>query len=44
MSKAAKRKVVMHFSRGGFLYVIDRTNGDLLSAEPFENGKLGDAG
>ncbi len=34
--KGAKRKVVMHFSRGGFLYVIDRTNGDLLSAEPFE--------
>jgi len=23
-------------SRGGFLYVIDRTNGELLAAEPFE--------
>jgi len=34
--KGTKRKVVMHFSRGGFLYVIDRTNGELLSAEPFE--------
>jgi alcohol dehydrogenase (cytochrome c) len=31
-----KRKVAMHFSRGGFLYVIDRTNGKLLSAKPFE--------
>ena len=34
--KGVKRKVAMHFSRGGFLYVIDRTNGELLSAEPFE--------
>ncbi|HET7766999.1 MAG TPA: PQQ-dependent dehydrogenase, methanol/ethanol family [Burkholderiales bacterium] len=32
----AKRKVMMHFSRGGFLYVLDRTNGKLLSAKPFE--------
>ncbi len=32
----SKRKVAMHFSRGGFLYVIDRTNGKLLSAKPFE--------
>jgi alcohol dehydrogenase (cytochrome c) len=32
----AKRKVAMHFSRGGFLYVLDRTNGKLLSAKPFE--------
>jgi alcohol dehydrogenase (cytochrome c) len=31
-----KRKVTMHFSRGGFLYVIDRTNGELLAANPFE--------
>jgi alcohol dehydrogenase (cytochrome c) len=34
--KGVKRKVTMHFSRGGFLYVIDRTNGELLAAEPFE--------
>lgn len=34
--KGVKRKVTMHFSRGGFLYVIDRTNGELISAEPFE--------
>ena len=27
ISRRHKRKVVMHFSRGGFLYVIDRTNG-----------------
>jgi len=32
----AKRKVMMHFSRGGFLYVLDRTNGKLLSAKTFE--------
>ena len=32
----AKRKVMMHFSRGGFLYVLDRTNGKLLSAKAFE--------
>ena len=32
----AKRKVMMHFSRGGFLYVLDRTSGKLLSAKAFE--------
>jgi alcohol dehydrogenase (cytochrome c) len=31
-----KRKVVMHVARNGFLYVLDRTNGQLLSAKPFE--------
>jgi alcohol dehydrogenase (cytochrome c) len=31
-----KRKVAMHMSRGGFLYVLDRTNGKLISAQPFE--------
>ena len=30
------RKVVMHLSRGGFLYVLDRTNGKLIAASPFE--------
>jgi alcohol dehydrogenase (cytochrome c) len=30
-----KRKVVMQMNRNGFLYVIDRTNGKLLSAKPF---------
>jgi alcohol dehydrogenase (cytochrome c) len=34
--KGTKRKAVMHLSRGGFLYVVDRTNGKLISAEPFE--------
>jgi len=34
--EGTKRKVAMHFSRGGFLYVLDRTNGKLLSAKPFE--------
>jgi alcohol dehydrogenase (cytochrome c) len=34
--KGTPRKVAMHFSRGGFLYVLDRTNGELLSAKPFE--------
>ena len=31
-----KRKVVMHVARNGFLYVLDRTNGKLLSAKPYE--------
>ena len=30
------RKVAMNMSRNGFLYVIDRTNGQLISAQPFE--------
>ena len=30
-----KRKVVMQMNRNGFLYVLDRTNGQLLSAKPF---------
>jgi alcohol dehydrogenase (cytochrome c) len=30
------RKVVMQLNRNGFLYVIDRTNGKLLSAKPYE--------
>jgi len=32
----AKRKVVMQLNRNGFLYVLDRTNGKLLAANPFE--------
>ena len=31
-----KRKVIMQLNRNGFLYVIDRTNGKLLAANPFE--------
>jgi alcohol dehydrogenase (cytochrome c) len=34
--QGAKRKVVMQLNRNGFLYVIDRTNGKLISAEPYE--------
>jgi alcohol dehydrogenase (cytochrome c) len=30
------RKVAMHMSRGGFLYVVDRTNGKLIAAPAFE--------
>jgi alcohol dehydrogenase (cytochrome c) len=30
------RKVAMQMNRNGFLYVLDRTNGQLLSAKPFE--------
>ena len=29
------RKVLMHFDRNAFAYVIDRTNGEVLSAQPF---------
>ena len=36
MSAAQKRKVIMQLNRNGFLYVIDRTNGKLISAKPFE--------
>jgi alcohol dehydrogenase (cytochrome c) len=31
-----KRKVIMQFNRNGFLYVIDRANGQLVAANPFE--------
>jgi alcohol dehydrogenase (cytochrome c) len=31
-----KRKVAMQLNRNGFLYVLDRTNGKLLSAKPYE--------
>lgn len=31
-----KRKVVMQLNRNGFLYVLDRTNGKLLAANPYE--------
>ncbi len=34
--EGAKRKVVMQMNRNGFLYVLDRVNGKLLSAKPFE--------
>jgi alcohol dehydrogenase (cytochrome c) len=30
------RKVVMQLNRNGFVYVIDRTNGGLISAKPYE--------
>src|SRR5215472_3388507 len=30
------RKVVMQFNRNGFLYVLDRTNGKLIAANPYE--------
>ena len=31
-----KRKVVMQLNRNGFLYVLDRTNGELISAKAYE--------
>ena len=31
-----KRKVVMQLNRNGFLYVLERANGKLLSAKPYE--------
>ncbi len=30
------RKVIMQLNRNGFMYVLDRTNGKLISAKPFE--------
>ena len=29
------RKVLIHMDRDGYIYVIDRTNGEVLSADPF---------
>ncbi|MDH5316394.1 MAG: PQQ-dependent dehydrogenase, methanol/ethanol family [Gemmatimonadota bacterium] len=34
----APRKVVMQASKNGFFYVIDRTNGQFISATPFVDG------
>jgi lanthanide-dependent methanol dehydrogenase len=31
------RKVLAHFDRNGFAYVLDRTTGELLKADPFVN-------
>ena len=31
-----KRKVMMQLNRNGFAYVLDRTNGGLISAKPYE--------
>ena len=31
------RKVILHAPKNGFFYVLDRTNGELISAEPFAN-------
>ena len=31
-----RRKVIMQLNRNGFLYVLDRTNGKLISAKPYE--------
>jgi alcohol dehydrogenase (cytochrome c) len=31
-----QRKVVMQLNRNGFVYVLDRTNGGLISAKPYE--------
>ena len=35
------RKVLMQAPKNGFFYVIDRINGELLSAEPFVDCELG---
>lgn len=33
--KAEKRKVLMQAPKNGFFYVLDRTNGEFISADPF---------
>lgn len=33
--KGRPRKLLLHANRNGFFYVLDRTNGELLRAEPF---------
>ncbi len=32
------RKTLVHFSKNGFAYVFDRTNGQLISATPYSDG------
>jgi alcohol dehydrogenase (cytochrome c) len=34
--KGHPRKVLVHPDRNGYVYVIDRTNGEVLSAEPLQ--------
>jgi alcohol dehydrogenase (cytochrome c) len=34
----AARKALVHFSKNGFAYVFDRTNGQLISATPYSDG------
>jgi alcohol dehydrogenase (cytochrome c) len=34
--EGAKRKVLMQLNRNGFLYVLDRANGQLIAANPYE--------
>ena len=38
MIKGELRKVLMQAPKNGFFYVIDRTNGELLSAEKYVRG------
>jgi PQQ-dependent dehydrogenase (methanol/ethanol family) len=33
--KGSKRQVLLHAERNGFLYVLDRTTGEVLAADPF---------
>ncbi len=32
------RKTIVHFSKNGYAYVLDRTNGQLISATPYADG------
>jgi lanthanide-dependent methanol dehydrogenase len=34
----AARKALVHFSKNGYAYVFDRTNGSLISATPYSDG------
>ena len=36
------RKALVNFDRNGFSYVLDRTNGELLLAQPFVHRELGE--
>ena len=36
------RKVLMAANRNGFFYVLDRTNGEFLSAKPYVQADLGE--
>ena len=40
--RRAPRKVLMQAPKNGFFYVLDRATGELISAEPFVDGDLGE--
>jgi alcohol dehydrogenase (cytochrome c) len=42
--KGQPRKVLVHPDRNGYVYLMDRTNGEVLSAQPFQDGITSSSG